>query len=118
MTPREALAELLARLAAVRGEAVLVSESELSAWPLDAVKALKTHGLLQRAPIATNVLCSGCQRACWMAVESQAADDGRVNTFVVCDKREDINRVPVPVGDLEQWKATRSLLAGARCSSP
>lgn len=33
------------------------------------------------------------------------------DAFIVCDKRSDINRVPVPVDRLEQWQATGESVA-------
>jgi hypothetical protein len=41
MTPQAALIELLARVGAENGRAVLVSDEELSQWPAPAVVAMK-----------------------------------------------------------------------------
>ena len=49
MTAADAIAELLARLGAERGESVLVCDDDLGQWPADAVAAMKSQKLLRRA---------------------------------------------------------------------
>lgn len=111
MTPLEALRELLERVGASRDAAALVSEDELSRWPAEAVQELKAKKLLQRASAAVSVVCSGCERECVMPVHTPPAVTRPAVSFVVCDKRDDINRVEVPSGRLEQWRASASSVA-------
>lgn len=111
MTPTAALGELLARLAASGGAAVYVSQRELTQWPQDLVAELKAQRMLARASPATSTICAGCERACVMPVDVLADDGHGMAAFIVCDKRNDINRVEVPIDMLERWRATGELLA-------
>lgn len=104
MTPLEALLELLERVGASRDAAALVSEEELSRWPAEAVRGLKAQKLLQRASPAVSVVCPGCEQECVMPVHTPAAGAGAATSFVVCDKRDDINRVAVSAERLRQWR--------------
>lgn len=106
MTPQDALAELLARVGASGGDAVFTEAQELAAWPAAAVMTMKAQKLLVRARPAASVVCPGCERACVMPVHVIPAQGTASRTFVICDKRSDINRVNIPVGHLEQWQAS------------
>jgi hypothetical protein len=112
MTPEQALTELLGRIGANKGEAVLVSEEELCTWPDGAVRALKDAGLLSLASPASSVVCPGCERECSMPVTDRLVGNGKPVLFVVCDKREDIGRVPISSAKVRQWIAT-SLAVGS-----
>ncbi len=111
MTPQDALRELLARLGASNGKAVLISEEELSRWPAAAVRAMKAQRLLVKAPPAASSVCPGCEQECVMPVHTLADGPRGSAAFIVCDKRSDINRVNVPVSRLEQWRASGTALA-------
>ena len=115
-TPLDALLELLARVGASRGAAALVSEAELSRWPAEGVRMLKAQKLLVKASPAVSVVCPGCEQECTMPVHTLPAGAGVAASFVVCDKRDDINRVPVPAEMLKQWRcgaeAVGDLIAG------
>ncbi|MHB9100127.1 MAG: hypothetical protein ACYC2E_01215 [Sulfuricella sp.] len=112
MTPQGALIELLGRVGACRGAAVLVNEDELSQWPGVAVTAMKSQRLLAKARPASSAICPGCERDCVMPVHTPPAT-GTPASFIVCDKRSDVNRVPVPISKLEQWQTTGGLIADA-----
>lgn len=116
MTPEAVLVELLDRIGAHHGEAVFVTVQELSTWPVGAVAAMKSLGLLAKTRPATTAMCPGCERECVMPVHVLTDAARGPEAFIVCDKRSDINRVPVPVARLEQWQASgdsvASLLAG------
>ena len=104
MTPLEALLEMLERVEASRGAAALVSEEELSHWPAEAVRKLKSQKLLIKASPAVSVVCPGCEQECPMPVYTPAPRTAPAASFVVCDKRDDINRVEVPAERLRQWR--------------
>ena len=74
---------------------MFVSDEELSQWPAAAVAAMKAQKLLVKARPAASVVCPGCERECVMPVHTPADRDRQDGSFVVCDKRSDINRVPV-----------------------
>lgn len=104
MTPQDALIELLARVGAGNGAAVFVSAEELSQWPAVAVAAMKSQKLLVKARPAVSVVCPGCERECVMPVHMVPAGPRGPASFVVCDKRSDINRVLVSALRLTQWR--------------
>jgi hypothetical protein len=111
MTPLDAILELLARMGASNGAAVLVSDEELSHWPAAAVKAMKMQKLLVKARPAASVVCPGCERECIMPVHTLPAGTRGSASFIACDKRSDINRVAVPIGRLQQWQASGTSIA-------
>ena len=104
MTPQAALIELLGRVGASQGAVVFVNDDELSQWPADAVKAMKSQRLIVKARPASSAICSGCERDCMMPVHTLPAKTGGPSSFIICDKRSDINRVPVPTERLNQWQ--------------
>ena len=104
MTPETALIELLGRVGARHGDSVTVSTEELSQWPAAAVSALKSQGLLLKARPAKSVICDGCEQDCSMPVQTVTRANAFASSFVVCDKRSDTNRVPVPSARLALWR--------------
>lgn len=112
MTPEIALVELFARVGARHGAAVFVSADELSQWPVAEVAAMKAQKLLVKARPAVSVVCPGCERACVMPVHTLTRAGGAAAWFVVCDKRNDINRVPVSADLLTQWRCNAEAVCG------
>lgn len=110
MTPQAALIELLGRVGAEQGAAALVKEHELSHWPGAAVAAMKSQKLLAKARPATSAICPGCEQDCVMPVHT-LPHPTRPSSFIVCDKRSDINRVRVPIDRLIQWQSSGELIA-------
>lgn len=107
MTPKAALIELLERVGASQGNAVLVNDEELTQWPMAAVAAMKTQGLLAKTKPASSVICPGCERDCVMPVHIiPAKENFPTRAFISCDKRSDISRVPVSFEKLNQWQCT------------
>jgi hypothetical protein len=105
MTPQAALIELLGRVGARNGAATLVSTEELNQWPAAAVAAMKTQNLLLTARPAKSVVCPGCEQECSsMPVHTVTRAISPAASFVVCDKRSDTNRVPIPAARLAQWR--------------
>ncbi len=111
MTPQDALLELLARVGASHGAPVFVGTDELTQWPAQAVTAMKAHKLLAKARPSASVVCPGCERQCVMPVHVLPAKGTASRAFVVCDKRSDINRVNVPIDQLEQWQVSGESVA-------
>jgi hypothetical protein len=110
MTAADALAELLGRIGAARDGVVLVGDDELQDWPSAAVTAFKSAGLLAEASPARSVICPGCERQCTMPVYVLSAK-AAINAFVVCDKRHDINRVPIEPDSLKRWQGSGEAVA-------
>ena len=111
MTPRDALVELVERVGARHGAAVLISEEEVRQWPGDAVSAMKSDRLLTRARPATTVVCPGCEEDCVMPVQTMPAGPRGSAPFIVCDKRSDINRVAPTSERVNQWKCDAAAIA-------
>lgn len=112
MTPKDALIELLERVEASQGAAVLINGEELSHWPSAAVKAMKSQELIVKAHPASSAICPGCEYDCVMPVHTSPATTGAPPSFIVCDKRSDINRVPVPTERLTQWQCSVNAVCG------
>lgn len=112
MKPVDALIELLDRVGANQGAAVLVNDNELRQWPLEAVKAMKSQKLVARARPAASTICPGCEDQCVMPVHTMPTPTGSGTSFVVCDKRSDTNRVPVSASRLVQWQCNADLVCG------
>ncbi len=111
MTPESVLVELLERVGAAQDSVVLVTEDEMSQWPTVAVTALKAHKLIRKTRPATSVVCPGCEEECVMPVNAILDPTSEPALFVVCDKRSDINRVPIPINRLEQWQVSGTTIA-------
>lgn len=112
MTPQTVLVELLERLAAGRGDSVLVSDHGLGQWPPEAVAAMKSQKLIAKARASTSAVCPGCERECVMSVQTPPTTSRTPSAFIVCDKRSDINRVPVSVDRLTQWQCSVKAVCG------
>jgi len=113
MTPQATLIELLGRVGASQGAAVLVNDDELSLWPSAAVAAMKTQRLLTKARPASSAICPGCERDCVMPVHVLSAEGKRpARAFIACDKRGDTSRVPVPLTSLTQWQCGVDAVCG------
>jgi hypothetical protein len=84
----------------------------LSQWPTPAVAALKSQRLLLQARPAVSAICPGCERACVMPVHTFPRASGTAASFIVCDKRSDINRVPVSAERLKQWRCDANAVSG------
>ena len=112
MTPQAALIELLGRAGARNGMAPLINTEELNQWPVAAVAAMKIQNLLVKARPAKSVVCPGCEQECSMAVNTVTRPNAPATSFVVCDKRSDINRVPILGARLAQWRCDAQAVCG------
>ena len=106
----DALLGLLDRVGACQGKAALVTDEELLQWPKAAIKAMKSQKLIGKARPASSAVCRGCERDCVMPVHSLSTPTGKTSSFIVCDKRDDINRVPIPAERLAQWQCSSDLV--------
>lgn len=112
MTPIDALFEILGRVGASRGTAVLVNAEELNQWPAEAVQSMKSQCLISKARPADSAVCPGCEDNCTMPVHRLPRTSGHPSSFIVCDRRSDINRVPVSSERLNQWQCNAVLISG------
>jgi hypothetical protein len=111
MTPKEALIELLNRVAALQSASTMIRAEELALWSADAVAAIKSQKLIARTRPASSVVCPGCEQECSMPVHTIITPSGVPASFVVCDKRSDTNRVKISPNELEQWRANTDSVA-------
>jgi hypothetical protein len=111
MTPETVLIELLGRVAALQGQVALICTDELAQWPSETVEELKTCNLIRKTRPATSVVCTECEEECVRPVHTLTAAPGDPVLFLVCEKRDDINRAPVPISHLEQWQTSGTLVA-------
>ncbi len=111
MTPETALIELLDRIATNLGAPTLLSTAELAEWPHTAVNVMKAEKLISEAKPARSTVCLGCEQECMMPVHTIPVISGDPGLFIVCDKRDDINRVAVSPDQLEQWQTTGTAVA-------
>ena len=109
-SPQAVLHDLGARVCVFPRQGVQIGSREVARWPREAVAALKSQKLLRRAQPARGTVCPGCGMQCAMPVER---GPGPSIPWVVCDKRGDINRVPVPVDRLAQWRTSADILGRA-----
>lgn len=112
MTPFEVLIELVDRLGTFSGDAVLISEAELGRWPGEAVHALKSQRIIAKAKVAGSAVCPGCEEECVMPVITLPGGEGTARSFILCEQREDTNRVPVTLEHLLQWRCSLELMSG------
>ncbi|MBA4421473.1 MAG: hypothetical protein C0390_00045 [Syntrophus sp. (in: bacteria)] len=112
MTSIDALLELLGCVGACQDTAVLVNDEDLRQWPRAAVKAMKSQKLIVKARPASSAICPGCESNCVMPLRTLLATAGTQASFILCDKRSDINRVPVPPERLIQWQCSPDLVSG------
>lgn len=118
MRPETVLIELVDRVGASPDQAVRINSRELAGWPDDSVAALKTQRLIRKTRPATSTVCPGCEQQCVMPVHTvvslsrpSTGQTGRSNSFIVCDKRDDINRVPVEMDRLNRWLCSTASLS-------
>ena len=110
MTPLDVIHELLLRIGSNQGVGVLITETELSQWPAAAVNALRHQKLLLKSSPSKSVVCPGCEQQCVMPVHTLSRDTPGAKSFVVCDKRDDTNRVPIAEQHLKQWRCNEDCI--------
>jgi hypothetical protein len=76
------------------------------------VEALVACGLLQEVEYARSVVCDGCDLACQEDVVFVEGDgDSPLRAYIICQQRDDIGRVEVPLERLRQWVVDPEALA-------
>lgn len=80
-------------------------------WRPGDLDALTSARLLHVGEFATSVICPGCPEACIRPVELVGGRDEPLRAFVVCDQRDDMGRIEVPLERLKQWRVTAPKIA-------
>lgn len=76
-------------------------------WPDSVRTAILAGGLLQEASDARTTICPECTQAC--PVEVLFEDDvASPFAYAICEWRDDICRIEIPLEDLRQWKVSFS----------
>lgn len=110
-SPETVLIDLGARLCISPNRNLRIDSRELARCAGKAVTALKAQNILRKARPARSTVCPGCERQCRMPVHRKSGPPRRASRmkgpatpFILCDKRADINRVPVSADRLTQWQ--------------
>ena len=110
-SPETLLIDLGARLCISPNRNLRIDSRELARCAGKAVKALKAQSILRKARPARSTVCPGCERHCRMPVHREPGPPRRASgmkgpaaPFILCDKRGDINRVPVSADRLTHWQ--------------
>ena len=102
------LNELTRRLAGSGGDRAFVRLDDPAGADAGSLSAFERAGLVAKEPPARSTICDGCGQDCPMEVTWPGGNRG---PFIVCDKRDDIGRVPVDPTRLEQWSVSLERLA-------
>ena len=100
---RERLNHLFQCLASVKGGVLTISNAEVALWPVGLRTALVEAKLIRRDIFRHEVTCPGCEESCIRPILRTGSGKKMGGPFVVCDKREDINRVQLADTDLIGW---------------
>jgi hypothetical protein len=73
---------------------------------------MRSQKLIVKASPAESAICPGCELECLMPVHTLASNVGPSSSFIVCDKRDDTNRVFVPSESLIQVQSSPDLISG------
>lgn len=76
----------------------------LQHYPPDLIKALIQHKIISKIAPAIDLVCPGCEKACCQYVHVIPDSD---QAFILCDERDDIYSIPVPLVLLDQWQLSR-----------
>jgi hypothetical protein len=111
--PPPELLDLIERLQACGGGGLEIDADDLAAWPAGMADALLAQGAIEPAAPANSVTCPGCEQACAMPVHVLQREDAPPMAFTVCDKRDDIGRVPISMERLHRSQITLRTVANA-----
>lgn len=117
MNLERALGEVLARLEAGEGVAVVDYDAVIS-WDVGVLDTLLASGLLKPAAAALSIECHGCEERCFTDVVVQPGNAGAARAFIVCDvhgKQEIMGRIPIKIERLRRWHITNKQLARFLC---
>lgn len=99
------LRDFLTAVSTYKNNKVSLSSRDLRMWDAFLVQKLKKHGLLKKIDAPETMACSGCSENCGgMDVHTQVKRSGEVVSFIMCDVRDDTNRVILSKDDLEWFE--------------
>lgn len=103
MHAEQAFTILLDFLAGKQEANIYLNAHDLKSWPGDAVEAMKAQQLLNPAKPAATAICPGCEEQCVMPIQTITHDSGAIQSFALCDRRDDTNRVLIDQERRQQW---------------
>jgi len=109
--PSSLFSILLEQLEYAKGGIVYLAPERLQKFDPLAIASLQSAGLMQKSPPLIDILCEGCEQACIMPVQIRNDKKDKPVAFIVCDKRDDIGRVPMDFSRLEMQIFTLAGLA-------
>ena len=110
------VSELMALLRSSKDRRVVLCQDDVDQWSQSVTTAMKSQKLIVKAKSAKVIICSGCEEACLMPVETVMDFSGKAASFVVCDRRDDINRVAVSSDALQRWQCGLPQLSRLFCA--
>ncbi len=102
------LSDLIRHLAGSGGDRAFIRLEDLAGADAESLSAFERAGLVVKGAPARSTICEGCERECPMEVTWPGGSRG---PFIVCDKRNDIGRVPIDPARLLQWSISLEYLA-------
>jgi hypothetical protein len=111
MTLDDVLQELIQCLA--HDGDTLLPWDQVRRWPKGAVEIFQKAGWIVSAPLAKEVICPGCEDACYMPVAKvfKAANGMPARAYIACDQRPEMGTVKFQPARLQQWQLTQGQLA-------
>jgi len=106
----EALKQILRRADA--SAAALFNADEVAAWPEGSLETLTALGLLREDAPAKVITCPGCDMQCLKEVELVGEGQG-ARGLIICDQREDMEPIEVPLENLRRWSVDVRVLANS-----
>jgi len=101
---------LLERVKASYPAPAYFTAQEFVDWPHEALRSLQEQELVQSAGLADVWMCEGCHWCCFKPVIVKRQTWSR-SAFIVCDEEPDLGRIGVPLGQLQRYRSSISLLA-------
>ncbi len=111
MTLDDVLQELI-RCLAHDGDTLLPWD-QVQRWPKGGIELFQNAGWIVPAPLATKVICPGCEEGCYMPLAKafRAANGMPARAYIACDQRPEMGTVKFQPARLQQWQLTQGQLA-------
>lgn len=111
MTLDDVLQELIQCLA--HDGDTLLPWDQVRRWPTGGIEVFQNAGWIEPAPLATDVICPGCEEACYMPVAKvfRAENGMPARAYIACDQRPEMGTVKFQPARLQQWQLTQGQLA-------
>lgn len=110
MTLNDVLQELIQILSSKDDDTI--SWELVREWPKNAIEIFQSAGWIKPKESAKYVTCPGCEENCYMPVHvSPVVQGNSIRTFVFCQQRDDMGRIPISLELCQQWQITGNQVA-------